>query len=267
MPGIISTDAVDVEQFARDGFAVVRSVFDPTEVAALRDEAERLIAACTAAPPPDDECELQWDSDWMEDEEDAADQRTLRMIFPVVHLSEPFLKLAFDPRITEPIAQVLGDDSVSLFEDKLNCKLPGGSGFAWHQDWSCCWRLHTDQLVSCFVALDAADARNGALQVIPGSHAQRECLPFKPGQSSDFEVDPAHVDARRVVTAEMEPGDILLFDCFLLHHSERNRSDRARRTVIYSYGPARLGRIYEFDEMLAKRGARLGAGAVPVFAP
>src|SRR5262245_24967591 len=129
------SDALDVEQFARAGFAVVGSVFDATEVAALPDEAERLVAACTAAPAADDECELQWDSDWMENEEDAADQRTLRMIFPVVHLSEPFLKLSFDPRITEPIAQVLGDDSVALFEDKLNCKLPGGSGFAWHQDW------------------------------------------------------------------------------------------------------------------------------------
>jgi hypothetical protein len=48
---------------------------------------------------------------------------------------------------------------------------------------------------------------------------------------------------------------MLVFDPYLLHYSDRNRSDRPRRTIIYTYHPVRLGRIYEYRDAVARRAA------------
>lgn len=167
------------------------------------------------------------------------------------------------PAVEQPALAVFGDD-VALFEDKLNLKLPGGAGFPWHQDWSCCWRAYTDELVTCFVALDDATEENGPLEVIPGSHLGRICLPFRSdaenaadpafaGKTEGFEVDPRAIDPRAVVRAQLGAGDMIVFDPYLLHYSARNRSDRPRRTIIYTYHPVRLGRLYEYEAALQLR--------------
>jgi ectoine hydroxylase-related dioxygenase (phytanoyl-CoA dioxygenase family) len=129
------------------------------------------------------------------------------------------------------------------FEDKLNLKLPGGSPYPWHQDWVCCWRAHTDELVTCFIYLDDADETNGCLQVIPGSQLGKPILPFKPG--SRFEIDPVSFDANKAVPAPLKAGEMILFDSYLLHYSDLNRSRTPRRAIIYTYNPARMGKINE----------------------
>jgi hypothetical protein len=241
---------IDVERFEREGYLVLRNVLPTEEIPPLLEEVDGMCAALAADPPPPKEVQVYWDNK-------ESPERTVRMIFPTVHLSSTFARLSEDPRITEIAATALRDEGVHLFEDKVNCKLPGGAGFEWHQDWSCCWRGMPDQLVNCFLALDAADEQNGALQVVPGSHAARECLPFR-SQEEHFEVDPAYVDAERAITVPMGPGDMLLFDPFLLHHSEVNRSDRARRTAIFTYSSRRVGDNYLFPDMIELRRERLG---------
>jgi phytanoyl-CoA hydroxylase len=241
--------------YASDGFLVLPGVFGAAELEELLREVDGLIDACGREPQPPKELQVQWDG--------AGPDRAVRMIFPIVHVSSRFAELARDPRLTGFAASVLGDDDVELFEDKLNTKPPGGGDFVWHQDWSCCWRGETDQLVNCFVALESADERNGALRVVPGSHAARECLPFL-SESEHFEVDPAHVDEPRAVTVPMDAGDVLVFDPYLLHSSRPNRSAGARRTVIYTYSAARVGRRYGYDDMIELRRERLGG--LPDFA-
>ena len=40
-------------------------------------------------------------------------------------------------------------------------------------------------------------------------------------------------------------GGMIYFDPYLLHYSDLNRSTKPRRTIIYTYNPARLGSINE----------------------
>ena len=86
-----------------------------------------------------------------------------------------------------------------------------------------------------------ADAGNGCLEVVPGSHAGKPLLPFREG--SRFEVDPAHIDAAAIVPVPLAAGDMIAFDPYLLHYSDRNRSEHARRTIIYTYNHAGLGDV------------------------
>ncbi len=254
----------DLERYRRDGYVIVRGVVDESEIGELRAEVDRLGDALV-------EHREGWGSqvDWERDHVDPAERHlagnAIARIEPLVDLSDAFAALARDPRVTAPAEAIFGDD-VALFEDKLNLKLPGGAGFPWHQDWSCCWRAYTDELVTCFVALDDATEENGPLEVIPGSHRGRICRPFRSdaehlddpafaakNQTDGFEVDPRAIDPARVVRAHLGAGDMIVFDPYLLHSSERNRSSRPRRTIIYTYHPARLGHLYEYEAGVQRR--------------
>jgi ectoine hydroxylase-related dioxygenase (phytanoyl-CoA dioxygenase family) len=209
------------------------------KLAELRAESDRLMRLC-GEEAQHYARRIEWETDHLAPQERRGMDRVIRKLEPISDLSPLFRELAFAPEICGPIAQLFAEP-VDLFEDKLNFKLPGGSPYPWHQDWVCCWRAHTDRLVTCFIYLDDADAHNGCLQVIPGSHLGKPILPFRAG--SRFEVDPASVDDSRAVPAPLKAGEMIFFDPYLLHYSDLNRSQAPRRAIIYTYYPASLGAI------------------------
>jgi len=236
------TSPDEIERYKREGFLTAPSVLAPDQITELRAEADRLTTLCGR----DSERyagRIQWEVDHLAAPERIGMDRVIRKLEPVSDLSPLFAACATFDGIVRPVGDIFGD-RVEVFEDKLNLKLPSGSSYPWHQDWSCCWRAHTDELITCFIYLDDADADNGCLQVIPGSHLGKPTHPF--ANEHHFEVDPA------VITAAPPPrpvplraGDMIYFDPYLLHYSDINRSPEPRRALIYTYNPARLGRINE----------------------
>ena len=180
---------IDVERYARDGYLTAPSVLSPEELAMLREESDRVLALC-AQEPERYARRIQWEIDHLATDDQRGMDRVIRKLEPVSDLSPAFARYARHPGIVDPLRQIFNDD-VALFEDKLNLKLPGGSAYPWHQDWACCWRAHTDELITCFIYLDDADETMGCLQVVPGSHLGKPICPFKPGSS--FEIDPSCV--------------------------------------------------------------------------
>lgn len=180
---------VDVRKYPQDGYVVGRSVLDSERVESLRKEALRLLDLCTREHERF-AARIEWEVDHLAAPDQAGMQGVIRKLEPISDLSPVFADLARDPVVTGPAERIFGEP-VELFEDKLNLKLPGGSPYPWHQDWSCCWRAHTDELVTCFVYLDDADEINGCLQVVPGSHVGKPIHPFKSG--GHFEVEPDSV--------------------------------------------------------------------------
>ena len=150
---------------------------------------------------------------------------------------------AFHPGIVDPLRQIFNDD-VALFEDKLNLKLPGGSPYPWHQDWACCWRAHTDELITCFIYLDDADATMGCLQVIPGQPCRQADPALQGGQPLRDRSGRASSPSK-AVPVPLPAGGMIYFDPYLLHYSDFNTTNRPRRTIIFTYNPARLGSINE----------------------
>jgi ectoine hydroxylase-related dioxygenase (phytanoyl-CoA dioxygenase family) len=232
---------VDVERFWRDGYLTAPAIFASNQLEVLRAESDRVLRLC-AEQADRYQRRIEWEVDHLAEGDRAGMERVIRKLEPVSDLSPLFAEFAHHPGIVEPVSAIFGEP-VELFEDKLNLKLPGGSAYPWHQDWVCCWRAHTDQLITCFIYLDDADASNGCLQVIPGSHIGKPCLPFKAG--SRFEIDPAYVETSKAVPVPMRAGEMIFFDAYLLHYSAINRSRTQRRAIIYTYNPARLGKINE----------------------
>jgi ectoine hydroxylase-related dioxygenase (phytanoyl-CoA dioxygenase family) len=235
------TYQIDVERYWREGYLTAPSVLSEQQLAELRQEADRLVKLCSAEPERYAR-RIEWEVDHLAEEHKKGMEKVIRKLEPISDLSSMFAELAFYEGITGPVSAVFGEP-VELFEDKLNLKLPGGSPYPWHQDWVCCWRAHSDELITCFIYLEDADEINGCLQVIPGSHIGKPRHPFKPG--SRFEVDPTYVDRNKIVPVPLRAGEMILFDPYLLHFSDLNRSRMPRRAIIYTYNPARLGQINE----------------------
>ena len=232
---------VDVDRYWREGYLTAPSVLTEAQLVELRQESDRLLQLCTENSERY-AARIEWERNYLPEDRKAGMERVIRKLEPVSDLSPLFAELAYDPKITSLVGEIFGGP-VELFEDKLNLKLPGGSPYPWHQDWVCCWRAHTDELITCFIYLEDANTENGCLWVIPGSHIGKPILPFKPG--SRFEIDPAYVDKDKAIPVPLRAGEMIFFDPYLLHFSDLNYTTTSRKAIIYTYNPARLGKINE----------------------
>ncbi len=231
----------------RDGFFVRRGVFTPPELERLRAAAERVAEQCHAAAREDGDSYHIDGNRYHEAAgstiqfEHAPGSQTIRVIEPFHHLDDELDRLIDDERIVAPMRELVGDDRVALFTDKLNLKRPReGSRFRWHQD-SPYWAhfcTHLDRLPNVMVALDDACAENGCFRVVAGSH-KRGLLPGLEGDGrlGPLFTDPRFFDASRQVLAEVPAGSLVFFSAHTVHGSLPNESDRRRRAFVITYQP------------------------------
>ncbi len=247
--------------WAEDGFFVREAAFGADELVALRDGAERCVALVTDAIAVASE-RYAIDGNVYHEAggatvqlEHAPRSRTIRVIEPFHHLDPALDRLIDDPRLVEPMRDLVGDERVSLFTDKLNLKRPReGSRFRWHQD-SPYWAHFApelDRLPNVLVALDDADERNGCFRVIRGSH-RRGMLPGLEGAGrlGPLFTDPRAFDEAEQVPAVVPAGSLVFFSPHSVHGSEPNRSDALRRALVVTYQPGGR-RMFKVD---AKREA------------
>src|SRR5260221_11139977 len=99
---------------------------------------------------------------------------------------------------------LLGEPAV-LYKEKINYKLPGGAGYAPHQD-APAYRF-VEVHVSCMVAIDDATEANGCLEVVSDAH-DRLWPTDEVGCIQADVVDSLHWDA-----VPVQSGDTLSFHC------------------------------------------------------
>lgn len=256
--------------YAERGFFAREAVFEAHELTSLREAAERVVALAADAAQKAGEDELyRIDGNrYVEAEratiqlEHRAESQTIRVIEPFHHLDPVLDRLLADPRLVDPVCGILDAERVALWTDKLNLKRPReGSGFRWHQD-SPYWAHacdHCDRLPNVMLTLDDADRGNGCFRLVPGSHARG----FLPGLADGTRLgplftDPAHFDANRAWLAELPAGSLVFFDAHVVHGSEPNTSDRARRAFVVTYQPA----DFAMFKLEGTRNFALAAGGV-----
>ncbi len=237
--------AAERRAWHRDGFFVRRAVFSAPELEALRAGAERVAARAEAAACQGEHYSVD-DNRYCEaggatlQYEHAPGSRTLRVIEPFHHLDARLDALIDDPRLVEPMRDLVGSERVALFTDKLNLKRPReGSRFRWHQD-SPYWAHfcdHLDRLPNVLVALDAASERNGCFRVIRGSHRRGRLPGLRDGVLGPLFTDPACFDEADQVPAVVPAGSLVFFSPHTVHGSEPNQSGRRRRACVITYQP------------------------------
>ncbi len=163
-----------------------------------------------------------------------------------------FHDLLWNPAFCMAASQLLGG-GVRFWHDQLFCKPAHHGGVvAWHQDYSYWTRTGPMAHLTCWVALDDADKRNGCLQYIPGSHRwgllEKPTLAGEQDELLDFLTDAQRAEMKNSVHIEMKAGYGTFHHPLMVHGSDANYSDRSRRALVLNV--FREGTVSNTDEEL-----------------
>ena len=233
--------------FHRDGYVIVRQVFDPAELLALAEHIFRLPKPSAEglqkyrADPPMDLFGKGSLSELTPRELPHA-SRLLRL-----HLfDERTKRLLLDDRLFSLVRQLWPGEPLAVHAQYYP-KPPGGRGMALHPDTG---YLPVDppEVVGCFIAVDDADTENGALGVVRGSHRlqgfERREIPTNEFLFPETYIQPPGTE---LVVPELKAGDVLLFHGSTLHSSMPNRTcDRWRRSFLCHYISAAVRSASEY---------------------
>jgi 2-aminoethylphosphonate dioxygenase len=137
-------------------------------------------------------------------------------------------------------SQAFGEEA-ALFKEKINFKLPGGAGFAAHQDSPAytCVGLGEDH-ISVMVAVDDATLANGCLEVAAGVFVKDQ-VPL----TADGVVEPETEKTMEFKPVVCPAGTVMLFSGYVPHRSNSNTSDASRRAMYITYNPVSQGDLHE----------------------
>lgn len=216
---------LSVEQFdafQRDGYVVVKGLFDAEEVELLLTTARNDVAMNANAQ------EIQ----------DSQGQRIKIALWN--HPGDDIFGLVGRCHRVVDTAEALLGDEVYHYHSKLSIKEPRvGGAWEWHQDYGYWYQngcLFPDML-SCVISLDPSTMENGCMQVLKGSHKLGRIEHQLEGEQTGADKDRVAEAAQvlDVVHAVMDPGDALFLHCNTLHCSIPNASNDPRWLLICCY--------------------------------
>ena len=215
-----------LEQFNRDGYLIVRGLFDAEEM-------DLLIHIARA----DQQLEQR-----SQERKDLSNGRSKLWITGSLD-DDIYSAFARCERVVNPVEQLLGGE-VYHYHHKVMLKEPlVGGAWEWHQDYGY-WYLNDclfPYMASCLIAIDRATTENGCLKVIKGSHHMGRIDHGKVGEQKGADIERVNEALKylELVECEMEPGTALFLHCNLLHRSDANRSPHPRWSLISCYNAAR----------------------------
>lgn len=211
----------DISDFNRDGFLVKRAAFDAADMSLIDRWTNEVL-----------ELPEQSGRHWVFHEKSRKDGSELvSRIEKIAEFHEGFDRLS--KALKEPVGQLLGEPA-TLFKEKVNFKMPGGGGFAPHQDSQAGWDTYADFFISALVSIDRATLENGCLKLVAGHH--------KSGLAKSWEpLTDEEIEDMEFVPVPTEPGDVVFFDSFAPHGSDPNMSDSIRRIYYATYNRASAG--------------------------
>ena len=239
--------AVYRDEFERDGYTLVRGLFEPDEVDRLRDH---YMEVRHQGPRQHDFAGHQSNS------RDPL-KRYPRMA-QMHRWDEASLRWMTDPRLDQVMTALLGRSPYAV-QTMIYFKPPGSRGQALHQD-NFYLKAEPGTCVAAWMALDRVDEANGCLEVVPGSHRWPILCTEKADTTVSFtDITVPLPDAEAAVPIEMDPGDVLFFHGALVHGSNPNvTTDRFRRALIGHYieGEAEKVAVY-YHPVLRMDGSEL----------
>ncbi|WP_433386895.1 phytanoyl-CoA dioxygenase family protein [Micromonospora sp. KLBMP9576] len=259
-----------VEDFHRDGYAVVRGILDEADFTAVREEYAHLIEERAAQwrrdgrlAPGEDLAGRPFDEQLIalaaQPDFDPALLSELDITLPhmpftslqpdsEVHTGPGVLGLLRNAKVLDVVGRLVGDEISASPNQHVRLKLPAlgtASRFGarrgetlhaptlWHQDAMTQMPQSDDTtLVTCWIPLMDVSEEHGCLLVVPGRHHEEKLLPWP--------MDPETV---RGLEAEAVPlpvrqGDIVLLHKRTPHGSTVNRSSRLRWSFDFRYFPS-----------------------------
>jgi len=213
------------EAFDREGYCILRGLFEAGEVEELRKHFHAM---------RDEGVPGKYKPIGLEE----ANGDILRAYPRITHphrWDATSRRYMVDNRLTSVLAALAGE-AVYAVQSMFYFKPPGGRGQSMHQD-QFYLQVKPGTCLAAWAALDYCDRENGAIMLAPGTQDDPiNCRNV--GKVGSYEGGPGIPvpEGRELVTADMEPGDVLFFNGSVVHGSTRNASeDRWRRSFICHY--------------------------------
>lgn len=154
--------------------------------------------------------------------------------------------LVRDERILDAVEDVIGPDILCWSTGFFIKNARDPSYVSWHQD-STYWGLEPPDIITAWVALSDSTLANGAMRVIPRTHAMAQAPhrdTFAPDNllSRGQEIAVA-VDDRQAVALELLAGEMSLHHVRLVHGSDPNPSDSRRIGFAIRYIPTYVRQV------------------------
>jgi len=218
-------DTAVLSRYARHGWAAAPGFFSPRKLA----EIERFTVETEALPEVSGAHMVYREPSLLD-----PNARVIQRIEDFCPHHAGFDALIRGARLQRAVEQLLGAPAV-LFKDKINFKMPGGGGFAAHQDQQAGWSAYAPLFVTAMVSIDAATIDNGCLEIARAPRQTgligREWAPLTAEDMSTF----------ALVPVPTLPGDVLFFDSYVPHGSKPNLSGSRRRILYLTYNRASDG--------------------------
>jgi len=163
-----------------------------------------------------------------------------------IHHQAPTVKAYyFNGPLVDIASEIIGPN-IKGATSQLTFKMKGNTKpFGWHQD-NGYGELEPYNALTTLTALDDTDRGNGCLWLIPGSHKNGQ---IKVEQNEEQKKSGSEIiveaDDNLALPMEMQAGDVLIFNCWMLHKSDGNMSDtRDRRILFLRYADADAIEVY-----------------------
>jgi hypothetical protein len=219
---VFSLNAAHLEHWAAHRYAVVREALAPSERTTLRNAAAEL-QAWPETP-----------GRWMKYFEPGPERLLCRVENFAPYHGWLGALLCRDDMLAA-LKQLLGEPAL-LFKEKINYKLPGGEGFAPHQDAPAFTSFDQTYHITVMLSIDATTVENGCLELVDG-YNDGVTLP----QSEDGTLAPSTASGLDWKVLETDVGDVVFFDSYVPHRSAVNRSHAPRRALYVTYNRASEG--------------------------
>lgn len=218
----IPTQNTTFENFARDGYFLVKGLYDAPELAEIQKDFDRIVSQLVAS---EEEINARWSGPEMER---IGGETIVIHTHNVQQYSAAWTKAFMNERFLDIASQLLGPNIV-LHHSKLFQKPPEkGAPFPMHQDWTY-FPTEKDSMIAAVIHVSESTDEMGCLRVYPGSHKEGR-IEGTSGQSESEML--ARYPLEGATPMEAAPGDVLFFHYFTVHGSMPNRSLKTRKTVL-----------------------------------
>lgn len=219
-------DENQLKEFHENGFLVLKNFADSQTCDEILQKAQ-IHLKNKIAP-------IETEQEYMKNDEDEITVRRLRQVYD---REEIFRDWMTNEKIRPILKQILNDTPVLTLahHNSIMTKLPHESTRTfWHQDRRY-WNFENNDLVSVWLSLGDEFLENGLLEFIPKSHK----IEFSKDRFDEVDnfLDENEENKKLIETkvhTNLQKGDVVLFHCKTLHHANKNNTDQAKISFVYT---------------------------------
>jgi phytanoyl-CoA hydroxylase len=215
-----------LDKFNNDGFLILRDFASKNLCNQILEKAKEHLEKKQAP--------IESEQEYMQVSDENITVRRLRQVYD---REEIFREWMTNKDIRPILKQVLNDDVVLTLahHNSIMTKLPHESSRTfWHQDRRY-WHFENNNLVSVWLSLGDEFLENGLLEFIPKSH-EIDFSKDRFDDNSNFLDE--NIENKELiktkVSQNLKKGDVVLFHCKTLHHANKNQTDKAKISFVYT---------------------------------